>query len=108
LILQINHAFALAETPSARSASSNTPKALSNIKKHGISFEQSTEAFFDPFAKVVEATDDEGSESRDGLIGYSQDGQILFVVHVDRNSNGYRIISARRATAHERKSYEGE
>ncbi|RIZ71866.1 MAG: BrnT family toxin [Methylococcales bacterium] len=83
-------------------------KALSNIKKHGISFKEACDAFFDPFFQTVDATDDEEDELRDGLIGYSQDGQLLFVVHVEKSDNGYRIISARSAAANERKIYEGD
>ena len=43
-------------------------KAASNIIKHGISFEQACDAFFDPFCRTVDATDDEEDELRDGLI----------------------------------------
>jgi len=66
-----------------------------------------SEVFFDPYNCHVDATVEGGHESREALIGYSDDGYMLFVVHVDKSENGYRIVSARKATSIERKCYEG-
>lgn len=79
-------------------------KARSNISKHGVSFEQAAEAFFDPFLRVVDASPDE--ESRDALIGMDERWNLLFVVHLELEGERYRIISARRATTRERRIYE--
>jgi hypothetical protein len=43
---------------------------------------------------------------RDGALGLTEDGELLFVVHIERESEAVRIISARRATVIERKDYE--
>jgi len=45
-------------------------------------------------------------EARDAAIGYTEDSKLLFVVHLVRHEETIRIISARPATAAERKLYE--
>ncbi len=42
-------------------------KARKNFSKHRIRFENAAEAFFDPFIRVVDASDE--GESRDAVIG---------------------------------------
>jgi len=79
-------------------------KARRNLAKHGVCFEQGAEAFFDPFLHLIDASPD--SEARDALIGMDEDWSLLFVVHVVSGLNPIRIISARRATASERRIYE--
>ncbi|MCI0441231.1 MAG: BrnT family toxin [Chloroflexi bacterium] len=78
-------------------------KAQSNVQKHDVTFEEAAEAFFDPFYQTGDASVDE--EQRDFIIGYSHSQRLLLVVHVERGEH-IRIISARRATRHERKLYE--
>jgi uncharacterized DUF497 family protein len=77
-------------------------KAQRNIAKHGISFREATEVFFDPFYQVGDASTDE--EQRDFIIGYSLSERLLLAVYVERRKRT-RIISARRATRAERKQY---
>lgn len=79
-------------------------KAKANMAKHGLRFETAAEVFFDPFLRVVDATDDD--ESREAVIGYDDGGQLLFVVHVEPVADRVRMISARRATREERRTYE--
>ncbi len=79
-------------------------KAASNVRKHGVSFRQAAQAFFDPFVRVVDASPDE--EARDALIGMDSTWNPLFVVHVEVLEDGYRLVSARRATNTERQLYE--
>src|SRR5882762_4728658 len=79
-------------------------KADINQKKHQISFEKACEVFFDPFLKILDSSDN--GEIRDAAIGYTEDSHILFVVHLIKNENIIRIISARSATKAERKDYE--
>lgn len=79
-------------------------KARANLKKHGVSFEQAAEAFFDPFLRLVDASTE--GEGRDAIIGMDSLWILLYVVHVAFEEDHIRIISARRATAPERKSYE--
>lgn len=78
-------------------------KSRTNVEKHGITFEEAAEAFFDPFCLSGDASVQ--GEDRDSLLGYSQSQRLLLVVHTDR-SNRTRIISARVANREERKLYE--
>jgi uncharacterized protein len=83
----------------------NGRKAAANSKKHdGITFEQATEAFFDPFFKVVDAG--RNQEARDAVIGYDESGRLLFVVHIEVEGEVIRLISARKATITERNDYD--
>ena len=79
-------------------------KAASNIAKHGVRFEQACEVFLDPLVRVVDAS--VVDEARDGLLGQTDNGSLLFVVHIELEDDAIRIISARQTTAMERKNYE--
>ena len=80
-------------------------KAQSNPSKHdGITFQNAAEAFFDPFLIVVDAS--RNQEARDAVIGLDARWNLLYVVHIEREENVIRIISARRATRQERAEYE--
>lgn len=79
-------------------------KALRNQHKHGVSFEQAAEAFFDPFLRLVEA--ERSQEPRDAVIGFDTQGRLLFVVHLIIEGECIRIISARKATPTERQTYD--
>src|SRR5436853_7567118 len=81
-------------------------KAASNFAKHGVAFPEACEVFFDPFFHLVDAT--AGEEVREAAIGYTENARLLFVVHLMRAEETIRIISARPATAEERKFYERE
>lgn len=87
----------------------NKSKATQNEKKHGVSFEEAKSVFYDEFAAQFEDLDTVGEE-RFLLLGLSNLSRILVVVHCERSTEGdlIRIISARRATKNERKSYEGD
>ncbi|HEX9882934.1 MAG TPA: BrnT family toxin [Desulfobaccales bacterium] len=78
-------------------------KAAANFRKHGVTFAQAAYAFRDPFA--VEWIDERAvhGEERIILLGMSG-GQILSVVYTERGER-IRIISARRATKHEKDNY---
>lgn len=78
-------------------------KAESNLEKHGVTFEEAAEVFFDPFYQMGDATSN--GEQRDFIIGYSLSSRLLLVVYVER-SKRTRIISARPTTRTERKLYE--
>ena len=71
-------------------------KAHSNLDKHGVSFEEAAEVFFDPFCQLGEADIGE-TEERDFIIGYSQSQRLLLAVYTERGART-RIISARPAT----------
>ena len=78
-------------------------KARSNVRKHGITFEEAAEVFLDPFFQGGDAS--VGVDDREFIIGYSHVSRLLLVVYVERGEQT-RIISARQATRHERKLYE--
>jgi uncharacterized DUF497 family protein len=82
----------------------DTEKASSNASKHGVRFEIACQVFFDPLIRV-EGASVEGEE-RDAAIGLTEDWKLLYVVHLLREGDTIRIISARPATAQERRFYE--
>lgn len=80
-------------------------KARSNLAKHGISFQEAATIFGDPLALTFLDPDHSVEEDRFLSFGSSSDGHFLVVSHTDRGDRT-RIISARRMTRKERKSYE--
>lgn len=79
-----------------------------NIQKHGISFEQASYVFADPYA--LNQYDDEHSQDEDRwiLLGKSLNEIILVVVHTFKDNGDtefVRIISARKATKKEKQTY---
>ena len=81
----------------------NRRKAQLNLKKHGVSFEEAAEVFFDPFYQHGDAST--RGEEREFVLGYSTRQRLLLVVHI-RRAERFRIISARPATREERRQYE--
>lgn len=83
-------------------------KASSNIKKHGITFEEAQSVFYDFHARLIPDPDSSFGEERFIILGQSADFKTLVVCHCYREPDDrIRIISARRADKHERKQYEG-
>jgi uncharacterized DUF497 family protein len=80
-------------------------KARQNLAKHDVSFVEATTVFLDSLSITIDDPDHSQSEQRYVIIGYSNRGRLLVVVYVDRGDN-IRIISARRATRYERRTYE--
>ncbi len=81
-------------------------KARSNLRKHGISFEEALSTFYDEHA--VEFYDDEHAEWEDRflLLGLSTKHRILMVCHCYREDDDViGIISARKATKAESEHY---
>ena len=86
----------------------NPSKAISNKKKHNVSFEEAHSVFYDDFA--VQFYDEENSETEDRflMLGLSNESKLLLVCHCEKEEgNIIRIISARKATKNESKLYEG-
>ncbi|MEG3954034.1 BrnT family toxin [Microcoleus sp. F6_B4] len=81
----------------------DTNKFQINLEKHGVSFEEAAEVFFDPFYQEGDATAND--EQRNFILGYSRTQRLLLVVYVERSLR-IRIISSRPATRTERKLYE--
>ena len=85
----------------------DSEKAKSNLKKHKISFEEAVTVFYDPLARITDDPDHSTEEERLIIIGYSQKSNLLFVVHVYKESEQIiRIISARKASLRERSDFE--
>lgn len=81
-------------------------KPIKNFEKHGISFPEASEVFFDPFALPVQQREENG-ETREGVIGLTRKWNMLFVAYVWRKLI-IRLISARKVTKAERKKYENQ
>lgn len=80
-------------------------KAKTNLHKHGVSFAEAATVFFDPLSMTVPDPLHSSTEKRYVITGLSYQRRALVVVHTDRGDK-IRIISARLATASERKKYE--
>ena len=81
-------------------------KATANDRKHGVSFEEARSVFFDERARLIDDPDHSEDEERFILLGLSSTLRLLLVCHCYRSEdNVIRIISARKATARESKSY---
>jgi hypothetical protein len=79
-------------------------KAAANVRKHGITFEEAATVLLDPLA--ITFADDHPSEDRSITVGHSTLARLLVVVTPERRDDRIRIISARKATAKERRDYE--
>ena len=81
-------------------------KARSNLRKHGISFDEALTAFHDENAKVYFDPDHSETEDRFILLGLSFQLRVLVVCHCYRESETViRIISARKADKNEQEDY---
>jgi len=78
-------------------------KAAGNKRKHAVSFVEAVSTFADELAVVI---GDDLHPERAVLLGLSSSSRILLTVYVEQLDEVIRIISARRATSHERKRYE--
>lgn len=93
-------------------------KNLSNQRKHGVSFEEASQVFWDPLHVAVpdRVVDGEQRWQTMGMSRMATGGLLLLLVaHTVREGPEHgtfieviRIISARRLTSEERKSYEDE
>jgi uncharacterized protein len=74
-------------------------KAASNVKKHGVSFEDAQTVFADERARLIDDPVHSASEDRFLLLGLCSSLRLLVVCHCYRSEEGVvRIISARKAT----------
>jgi uncharacterized DUF497 family protein len=86
----------------------DTGKEAINIQKHGISFEEASYIFADPFALNRYDGGHSDDEDRWIMLGKSLNEIILVVVHTFKTDGGtefVRIISARKATKKEKQVY---
>jgi hypothetical protein len=80
-------------------------KALSNVRDHGVAFEEASTVFGDPLAVTFPDPDHSVGEHRFLTFGHSQQGRLLVVSHTERQGLAH-IISARRVERAERRIYE--
>ncbi|MBC2695582.1 MAG: BrnT family toxin [Desulfobacteraceae bacterium] len=80
-------------------------KAKSNLKKHGISFQEATTVFGDALSITFDDPDHSIDYHRLLTFRLSRTGKLLIVSHAER-SKTMRIIGARPVTKQERQIYE--
>lgn len=81
-------------------------KARANEQKHGVSFEEAKTVFGDAWAIFAYDGPHSWHEDRSMIIRTSERTRVLTVIYVERTEMTMRIISARCATARERRLYE--
>lgn len=79
-------------------------KAASNLKKHGVSFDEAATVLLDPNA-LAQPDDDSTSEERWLLIGMSCKARLITLVYALKSADRIRLISARKATPKEANYY---
>jgi uncharacterized DUF497 family protein len=89
----------------------DAPKAATNVRKHGVSFEQAATVFHDANAlSLFDPSHSGGGEDRWITLGVDDRGRLLVVCHTWRETAGTaakcRIISARQATRTETRQYQ--
>ena len=81
-------------------------KSRSNVRKHGVSFQEAATVFFDERALLLADPDHSDDEDRFILLGLSARPRLLVVCHCYRRGDEWiRIISARKATKPEAAVY---
>jgi len=80
-------------------------KATTNLKKHGVTFQEAATVFGDPLAITFQDPDHSGDEERQMTFGLSLQKRLLVVSHTERR-DGIRIINARLMDRKERMIYE--
>lgn len=80
-------------------------KAVSNLSKHGVSFEEAKTVFEDPLYVDFYDPAHSDEEARYLIVGESSQRRLLIASYTERG-NLIRLISAREVTRTERKVYE--
>lgn len=87
----------------------DTAKAIRNVRKHGVSFEEAATVFADPEALDWQDAEHSVAEPRSKRLGRSAVGRVLLLVYTIRRvkdgKETIRIISARQASRKERQAY---
>ena len=87
-------------------------KAIQNLRKHDVPFEEAATVFADPEALDWEDIEHSEFERRFKRLGKSLAGRVLLLIYmIRRTSDGketIRIISARQASREERKAHAGQ
>jgi hypothetical protein len=80
-------------------------KAVTNLKKHGVSFQEAATVFGDPLAITFQDPDHSENEERKLTFGLSLQRRLIVVSHTERK-DVTRIINARKMKRKERVIYE--
>jgi hypothetical protein len=80
-------------------------KAVSNLAKHGVSFDEAKTVFDDSLYVDFYDPGHSDDEERYLIVGESNQGRLLIVSYTERKDS-IRVISAREVTRSERKAYE--
>jgi uncharacterized DUF497 family protein len=80
-------------------------KAVLNLRKHSVGFDEASTVFGDPLALLMPDPDHSVGEMRYILLGMSNQQRILVIAFAERPPRT-RLISARKATRQERRKYE--
>ncbi len=81
-------------------------KAATNLRKHGVAFEEARTVFEDDEALFISDPEHSVAEDRFVLVGLSAALRVVVVVHCERDTGDViRIISARKADRGERADY---
>ena len=83
----------------------NLAKATGNFRKHGVTFAEASTAFGDPLSTTIDDPDHSYGERRFVLLGQTSSRRLVVIAH-SVEGEIVRIISARLAERHERKTYE--
>jgi uncharacterized DUF497 family protein len=81
-------------------------KAVANIRKHDVSFDEASSVFDDPLAVIFEDEAHSATEARELIVGHSVAERLLVVCFAESPGEMIRLISAREATKKERQDYE--
>jgi uncharacterized DUF497 family protein len=84
-------------------------KSRENLRKHGIRFETASIVFEDQWILSRKDLSHDDAEERYNALGEIAPGVVLFIVYMYRARDGdeiIRLISARSASAHEKRTYE--
>lgn len=82
-------------------------KAATNLRRHGVSFEEATTVFGDPLSLTINDPEHSSDEARFVDVGRSHLGRRLVVSYTER-AGWIRIITVRRAVGCEVRQYEEE
>ncbi len=86
----------------------NETKAEANLRKHRVSFLEATSVFEDDDALLMADPEHSEDEDRFLILGTSLRRRVVLVAHCYRQAGDViRIISARKASARQRREYEG-
>lgn len=83
----------------------NYKKAITNAKKHLVTFDEAITCFYDPHQIAFYDPDHSEDEDREIMIARSHHNRMLLVCYTIRDEK-IRIISARLATKREKNDYE--